>query len=262
MSNTGTTLPIALATVLIIAATPALGDLIWFDETNGGTPYGDFLQLHDVYRDFMGPAPTLVSFADSGLREGTLLGDQYADSLGVRFSNTGSGRYQQYSGLRAEGGSIAEHITGYDDSYMPHGSPVYTKFDNDNPNAPFTIDFAEPVSRVGAFVGMGVQGPTHSLTISIYDQADLLLGRRQVESWLWERNPSKQNYESFFAVASDAALIGRVEILNDARQDFANALLIDNIAFDTQRVPEPSTGLFMLGIGGVIFWQWTRQRRT
>jgi len=67
----------------------------------------------------------------------------------------------------------------------------------------------------------------HSLTVSAFSAKNRLLGEKTVGSWLWEIKSGGQNYESFFALRSDQADIGRVEIRNNSTQDFANGLLID-----------------------------------
>jgi hypothetical protein len=172
--------------------------------------------------------------------------------------NTAIGQLARWSGVRNEGDAFVQPLTGYDGSYMPDGDKVVLKFDNDVSATPFTILFNEPVSSVGAFVGMGVEGPIHTLQISLYDQNNTLIGQRNVQSWLWEKSSAGQNFESFFAVASDQVMISRVEILNNARNDFANGLVMDNLSFADQApariaLPEPATAAFLIaGTGGII----------
>ena len=76
--------------------------------------------------------------------------------------------------------------------------------------------------------------------------------QKTVESWLWETKSAGQNYESFFALRSDQADIERIEIRNNSAQDFANALLIDNVAFGSAIVPESSTLVLLLISAGLL----------
>jgi hypothetical protein len=239
--------PVLLA--LAIAA-PSFSDLIWFDETGNGHGYAAFRELHSAYDAFLGKPDGLIDF--SNLLAGTKLADQYVDRFGVAFQNTANGRYAAYSGVNPAGGALVEDVTGYDGSYMPAGDLLYAKFDNDARGTPFTISFAKPVAEAGAFVGMGIQGSVHSLTVSAFSSTNRLLGERTVESWLWETKSAGQNYESFFALRSSQADIGRIEIRNNATQDFANALLIDNVAFGSTVVPESSTLVLLLISAGLL----------
>jgi hypothetical protein len=235
--------------VLAIAA-PAFSDLIWFDETGGKTGYAAFHNLHSAYDAFLGKPQNLIDF--NNLPAGTTLDDQYAKSFGVTFQNTANGKNRASSGVNPAGGPSVENVTGYDGSYMPAGDLLYAKFDNDLRDTPFTIQFAKPIAEAGAFVGLGVQGSVHSLTVSVFSSHNLLLGEQTVESWLWEKQSAGQNYESFFALRSDQADIGRIEIRNNATQDFANALLIDNVAFGSAAVPESSTLVLLLISAGLL----------
>ncbi len=241
---------------LIVIATPCAATLIWFDETNAGRPWNRFTDLAAAHARFMGSAATTVDFND--LPVGTILSDQYADSHGVTFENTAIGRLARWSGVRNEGDVFAQPLTGYDGSYMPDGDKVILKFDNDLPGTPFSILFDDPVFSVGAFVGMGIEGPIHTLQISIYDQTDNLIGQQNIQSWLWEKSSAGQNYESFFAVAADRTIISRVEILNNATKDYANGLVLDNLSFTQPppariALPEPATAAFLiLGTGGLL----------
>ena len=233
-------------------ATSTLATPVWFDEAPGGAGHSSFLSLADAYRNFMTAPEQTITFND--LAANSVLGEQYASSLGVHFRNTGAGRYAGYSRVHPEDDANVEALTGYDGSYMPNGDKVFLKFDNDIACSPFTIAFDEPVASLGAFVGMGVQGGVHSLSISLFDAQDSLIDRRTVNSWLWEAITSRQNYESFFGVRMSAPVISRVEILNDARTDFANALTIDNVGFSRAPgpVPEPAPLLFLLATAGLL----------
>lgn len=247
---------VALALLLGTLVAPAPGDLVWFDPAAGGRAPETFLSLRDAYQAFIGRPSATITFND--LSSQNPVREQYAD-LGVRFLHTAVGRYAHLSRVQAEGGAIVEHVTGYDGTYMPHGDRLLVKFDNHLADTPLTILFDDPVSLVGAFVGMGVQGPVHSLTLAAYDAAGTQLGTFLLPAWLWESNPKYQNYESFFAVRSDQADIARLEIRNNATTDFANGLLLDNVALD-RCVPEPGT-LWVLAGGGLLIAALQRRQR-
>ncbi|QDU68546.1 PKD domain-containing protein [Engelhardtia mirabilis] len=205
---------------------PLVGDdSIWFDEAR---EYESFQELHSDFADFLGNQESTISF--TGLSEGTIAGEQWSAD-GVHFENAVGDKYAAYSGVRPEGGNIVEHLTGYDGSIRPHGDSAYVKFANDDPASPFTITFDEPVASIGAIVGMGVQGTDHTLTITLFDADGNQIGQRTLDTELWESSSSTQNYESAFAVQLDEAIIARVEILNSSNVEFANALVIDEIAY-------------------------------
>ncbi len=204
-------------------------NMYYFDELNGGAGFDTFNDMATSYQQYVNNADGVITIND--LAEGEDLGTQYQASDGVWFSGTAGGKYGSYSGARAEDGAFAETITGYDGSYMPDGDDVYLKFNNDDPSNPFTINFDTPVSSVGAFIGTGVQGQDHTLTVRAYDANDNLITERVVNTQLWETNSSNQNYEGFFAIDADSASISKVEILNSSNVEFANALLIDNITW-------------------------------
>ncbi len=247
-----------------VVVTSASAGTIWFDETNGGKNYSTFANLVSDYAKFTGSTDGLITFND--LADGTKLSNQYEKEFGVSFLNTANGKNAKLSGIAREGGSTIENLTGYDGSYMPNGDKVYGKFDNDLTCSPFTILFDDPVSSVGAFLGMGIQGNEHRLKISLYDDHGNLLGDKTVNSWLWDKNPSKQNYETFFHVDMDTPLISRVEILNLAHNNYANALVIDNIGWSKEGagaggiVPEPATVLLSL-VGALSLWSRPRRLR-
>jgi len=234
---------------------------LWFDETGGGGSYADFSNLATSYNAFMGTPSQTVNFND--LSEGTVLSNQYISTYGVTFGNTANGQYASYSGAHPEGGGIVQDVTGYDGSYMANGDMVYVKFDNDLPNTPLTIDFASPVSEVGAFVGMGIEGNIHTLNIAAYDTSNHLLGSRTVQSWLWEPSSFWQNYESFFGIRSQGGLIGRVEIMNNSTTDFANALILDKVSFRPGGVvsPAPEPGTIMLIAGQALAVALVRRKK-
>jgi hypothetical protein len=242
------------------AVRPCAASPLWFDETNGGKGYSTFDDMENAYAVFLGSPKNVISF--DTLKEGTVLSNQYASQYGVTFLNTADGKDAWCSGVHQAGGDIVENLTGYDGSYMPRGDNVYVKFDNDLKKTPFTIVFDEGVSSVGAFLGMGVEGNKHTVDIALYDVHGALLDSRVIQSWQWEKCSTGQNHETFFAVAFDKPVIGRVEILNLAQKDYANALIIDNISFNAgggDVVPEPATAFIsMLG----VFYLWNRKRRS
>ena len=106
--------------------------------------------------------------------------------------------------------------------------------------------------------GKGMQGPIRSVGISVFDQGNTLIGQRNFEPWLWEKCPRGRNHESFFAALADELAISRVEIFNNAQQDSAKVLMLDDVAFNRLQVapiiiPEPGTAAFLiLGAGGLI----------
>lgn len=246
---------LAPALAVLAASLPARGSLIWFDAAAARSSSGSFAELADAYARFVGRPEQTITF--DGLGEGELLADQYEYSYGVRFANTRGGRYGPYSGVRWEGGAIVEDLTGYDGSYRPDGDPVYVKFDNHLLSAPFTMIFDAPVALAGAFVAMGVQGTVHTLTVRAYDAGGVLLGTTTTPAWRWETRDYRQNYESFFAVRSDAANIARIEILNNSQTDFANALAIDDISF-SRAIPEPVA--LLPALGALAFLAATRRQ--
>ncbi len=211
-----------------------------FEDANDGQGYTSFGQMAAAYDAFADDADGVVGM--TGLSQGTILGEQYRAEHGVWFSGASGGQYSSSSGVRAEAGAIAEHISGYDGSYMPNGDNVYVKFSNNDVNNPFTIHFDAPVSSVGAFVGMGVQGTNHTLTIRAYDANNGLVAEKVLDTNLWEANSSTQNYEGFFGIKTDGAFISKVEILNASNVEFANALIIDNIAWSNNDAPVVSGG--------------------
>lgn len=243
----------------LAGAIPCAAGPIWFDETGGGKGYEGFMDLAKAYSQFMDGAEYTIDFND--LKTGVNLSNQYHKTFGVSFKHTDGGSMSKYSAVQPEGGTWAENLTGYDGTYMPNGDNVITKFDNDATSSPFTIVFDDPVSKVGAFVGMGVQGEVHSLQISLYDQKNQLIGQKTVESRLWESTTDKQNYESFFAVSTGQALIAKVEILNLCHDRYANSLILDNLSWSSTTsasVPEPLTALMLL-LG--LIWIKNEKRR-
>lgn len=255
MTHRSARLVAAVAAVLVCWG-PARGAVLWFDETGGGSGYSTFGDLAQAYGTFLGTPGRMVNF--NNLAEGTILSNQYD---GVTFSNTAGGPYASSSGVRSEGGTIAEHLTGYDGTYMPNGDKVYVKFSNNTELTPFTINFATPVSVAGAFVGMGMEGCVHTLSISAYGVGGDLLGTRTVKSWLWESQTYLQNYESFFAVRAEAEPISRITIRNDSMTNFSNALVLDNLSFSAAEAAVPEPRAFLLVAAGGLAAMCARPRQ-
>jgi len=199
----------------------------WFDETNGGAGYADFASLVTAHNAYLGTPEQTIDF--ESLTEGDVLSNQFSGSHGVTFSNTGINESQIY----AEGGPWIQDVSGYDGSYTADGSNVYLKMANDDPASPFTIEFASPVSKVGAMLGMGKEGADHSLQVRLYDSGGNLLDEQILEAELWEASGTFQNYETFLGVSYDSAVISKIEILNSANVNYANALIVDQLQFST-----------------------------
>jgi hypothetical protein len=244
---------------VLALATPCAASILWFDETDGGRSNMTFDGLVALHDQFKGEPAAMISF--DLLEAGTVLGDQYAESLGVTFENTAVGRYAQYAVMYPEGGAVVEDVTGYDGTYMPDGDMMFVKWDNHLADSPFAILFDRPVLAVGAFLGMGVQGDVHTLTVTVYDVLGDVLGQRTIQSWLWESDSYRQNYETFFGVRADEPQIARVEIRNDSDTDFANALILDNVWFDADPAPEPAGLTLMIAASLMLLCRRTRRRR-
>lgn len=247
---------ITVLTSLALAAGPTrlcLATPVWFDETGSGGGYADFEALADDYSVFFDAPSTTLSFDDLAI--GDVLADQYSASAGLTFLNaTGVGRGAN-SGIFAEGDRAIGDLTGYDGSFRPDADPVLVTFGNDDPSKPLTLLFDEPVVGVGAFVAVGRQGRDHTLTVSVFDRFDALLAEHTVNTFLWESRPGGQNYESFFAVRSQAPDIARVEIRNNAGGKSGNVLIVDDLALlhRDDRFPEPTTGLLLsVGVIGLL----------
>jgi hypothetical protein len=233
---------LSAGTLALTASSYVAAGPIWFDPSAGSRGYKGFADLEAAYESFVTPGLERIEFGL--LADGVKLDEQYSSDYGVSFLNSGGGRYDAYSGVRPEGGSFVENLTGYDGSYMPDGSKVYLKFDNNVSATPFTILFNTPVSEVGSFLAVGKEGTVHSLTITVYDVAGRIVGQNVIDSWLWDCTTAKQNYETFFALRTDSASIARVEIVNNSTTDYSNALVMGNLSF-LRTVPEPASLAFM-----------------
>ena len=244
MDNTPTTrYTLGVLTVILVglaAWTPCSADLAWFDETGGGRGFERFTDLANSYHDFLGKPSNTITFND--LEPGTPLSDQYAKAYGVTFLNTASGCLDKLSGAWPEGSKPVRELAGYDGSYMPDGDTVYVKFGASTKDAPFTIVFAEPVDTVGAFISSGNwRNSVNTLTLAAYDQKNRLIGTHSIRSSpLVDMRRSAGN-ESFFAARADTPQISRVEIVDYSATNLASGLVVDNVAYNVARIPEPST---------------------
>ncbi len=162
--------PALLLGTLVI---PAPGKLVRLDPAPAGRALETFQSLRDADHAFIGQPAAAITFDE--LSGAAPVRDQYP-AAGVRFRHSAEGRYARLSRVHPEGGPIVEHVTGYDGSYMPHGDHLLVKFDNHLAGTPLTILSDPPVSLVGAFVGMGVQGAVHSLTLTAFDAGGTELG--------------------------------------------------------------------------------------
>lgn len=252
---------LCILVLVLVASQPAVAALIWFDETNSGSGFSGFADLAAAYGEFLKTPAGTITF--DGLPCGTKVTTEYQASFGVTFSNTGGGRYDSLAGIQEESGAIVDALTGYDGTYLPDGDSVYLKFDNDKPATPFTIRFDEPVVSVGAFLAMGREGKTHAVRVSLFDATGALIGSRDVESWLWESQSEGQRYETFFAASVDGVAVSRVEIRNLSHKEFANALIVDNVAWSYELEPEPVSEpatYMLLAMSGVLL-PWRQRSR-
>ncbi|MFQ5489810.1 MAG: hypothetical protein ACE5GE_03730 [Phycisphaerae bacterium] len=266
MSQTDTrlkTVTILVLTAAIIGRADVCSAIpVWFDETGGGSPYADMTELAGAYNTFLGPTTSLVTF--NNLSVGSVVTDQYAGTDGVSFSNTSGTFRRTNSGIFNEGDRPIGDLTGYDGSLLPDADPILVKFANNDPTAPLTIFFDQPVVSVGAFVGVGGRGRNRTVTVSAFDENGALLSQHTVQTQPWEKRPRRQNFESFFALRSDTANIARVEILNNAkRKNLGSAVMIDNVALrrPSSGLPEPATGLLLsMGMVGLVLHRARRWR--
>jgi hypothetical protein len=205
----------------------------WFDETLGGVGFPTFADLAAAHAAWMGAPDHVVDF--EGHPNGTKITDQY-DPLGIWFSGTDGGAFNQLTGVQVEGDpDLVQNLTGYDGSYQPDGSGVYVRFDNtpSNPDAPVTYTFGELQRCVGAFIACGVEGDDHSFTLTVYGDDDEVLGTRVYSAELWETDPTGENYETFFGVRTSVPEIRAVSVSNNATVQFADALILDSVAWET-----------------------------
>jgi hypothetical protein len=239
----------------LTSATPEQGDL------NGDLTVGrpDLVVLLDYYGSSLPPKPVLDAFNGAGAStfadlqtqydaflgtpddsitftglSGVIAPNQFTVSHGVTFANLAGG------GAFVEGDPLTvENLDGYDGSYQANGNTVYVS--HPNHLAPLTITFSSPVAAVGSFVGTGVQGTPHTLTINAFDVTGAVLTTITVPTQLFA---DAQNREGFWAVKADAAVISKITILNNNPDDFGNALIIDNLAWAT---PPSGSGSALVG---------------
>ena len=111
-----------------------------------------------------------------------------------------------------------------------------------NPNLPnFTIAFASPVAQVG----FGLFDPNFpGNLISAYNSGGILLETTSPDA-LFPPGGSGADYVGFVRGSAD---IARIEIVAGVSGNTTDALWIDNLAFSSTPVPEPTT-LLLLGLG-------------
>jgi hypothetical protein len=209
----------------------------WFDERLEGVGFESFFDVQMAHAGWFGTPDFVCDF--EGFAHGTKISEQY-DPWDIWFSGTDGGPWNDLTGVQAEGDPLlVQDLTGYDGTYQPDGSQVYIRFDNTagNPDAPVRVEFGTLQASVGAFVGCGVEGPEHGFTISVYGEDDAWLGSQTYTPELWEQDPTGQNCETLFAVRTPLPLIQAVTIENDSDVEFANALVLDNVAIEAS----PST---------------------
>jgi hypothetical protein len=214
---------------LLVADMPILR---WFEEGQG---FESFFDVQYAHEGWVGTPDVLLDF--EGFPLGTKITDHY-DPHSIWFSGTDGGPLNEYTGVQAEGDpALVQDLTGYDGAYQPDGSQVYLRFDNTsaNPDAPVTLEFGELQDTVAAFLACGTEGPDHGFTISVYGENDAYLGSRIYTPELWETDPNGQNCETLFAVRTPLPLIKAVSIENNSSIQFANALMLDNVAFESSQ---------------------------
>lgn len=221
-----------------------------FDGSGIGTAYPAFSSLAAAHADFMGTVQDSITFSEFSV--GTVINNQYSTSKGVTFSNTGQQLASvMYEGYHATSGYILEPLDGYDGSYNLDMDKALAEYPN-NDATPFTITFANPVSTVGSFVGMGKEGTVDTLTVTALDALNNVLAVLSVKTAPWAND---RNREGLWGIRSDSADIAKIVIRNDSSVNYANALIFDTLQWSRQpmQVPEPATvGVLSLGALSLI----------
>lgn len=220
-----------------------------FDGSGIGTAYNNFSSLAVAHADFMGVVQDSITFSEYDA--GTVINNQYSTSKGVTFSNLGQQlACVMYEGYNSVSGYILEPLDGYDGSYKPDMDKALAEYPNNS--SPFTIAFANPVSAVGSFVGMGKEDSIDTLTITAFDTLNNALTVFTVKTAPWADD---RNREGLWGIRSSSANIAKITISNDSSVSYANALIFDSLQWSSQPVvvPEPSTiGILSLGILSLI----------
>ena len=184
--------------------------------------------------DFTG-ATTTITF--DGLPNLTIVNTYYLGSDGVQFSRD-DGEPIPVVDLSAEGRvtvSPPNALVTVSGSFI--GGSASTGVDSVN------VDFATPVSEVGAYYG-NVFVPGTTETVSLYDASDALVGSYSIPA------NDDINVDNFIGLESSVDFV-RATFSNNA-SGFAIAL--DNLEFGPSQtsLPEPATlALFGLGIAGI-----------
>ncbi len=179
--------------------------------------------LGSPFQDFVSNVITFDQFGSN------FRGDEYAQSHGVSFDfgDVQPGLF----GVYPEGDpNSVEQLDGYDGEYRDDGNPVLIKWPNHE--TPLTINFDEPVSTVGSFIGTGIQGEETSLTIEAFDSEGRLLLTTPTHV---DTHQDQENREGFWGIRSDSANIASVKVRNNNSTDFGNALIMDDVVYARPR---------------------------
>lgn len=171
------------------------------------------------YANFLGTTENSITF--DGL-SGPISPTQFSVSHGVTFANLGLG------GADNEGGATIQNLDGFDGTFQSDGDTVFSSYPNDV--QPVTFTFDTPVSSVGSFVAIGKEGTIDTLTVTAFDATGAILTTLSVPTQLFADG---DNRERFWAVTADQPAIAKISILNDSSVDFANAVILDTIAWST-----------------------------
>ncbi|MGB8225659.1 MAG: PEP-CTERM sorting domain-containing protein [Sedimentisphaerales bacterium] len=241
---------VCLTAVIILAAGSQASIIDVFDGGGIGTTYTNFSSLAAAHANFMGTVQDSITFSE--YQVGTVIDNQYSASKGVTFSNPGQQlACVMYEGYSATSGYIPEPLDGYDGSYKPDMDKALAEYPN-NDASPFTITFANPVSTVGSFAGMGKEGIIDTLTITAMDASNKVLAVLTVKTAPWTDD---RNREGLWGIRSSFAEIAKITIRNNSCDNYANALIFDTLQWSSQpmSVPEPATiGILSLGALSLI----------
>lgn len=242
-------LGIIVCLFLAVAGRPAAASLV--GEFDGSGQYNAFSDEAVAYRSFMGTSQNQIDFSEIPLGTGPV-GDFYAASKGVTFSNEGSVLILP-EGSQVVAGWYQGSLAGYGQAGMPaQGSTVYNKLYDDSSN-PLTISFAAPVSSVGGYIANSAGGAS-SLTVEMFDSAGNLLNSLTANVDIWG---NADNSEGFWGVRMDNSDISKVTIVSSGWDNIAS---LGNVEWSsagadslgsTPSVPEPSI-MVILAFGGVL----------
>lgn len=243
---------VCLIATMLLAAGSQASIIGVFDGSGIGTAYTTFSSLAADHSAFMGTVQDSITFDEYSV--GTVISNQYIASKGVTFSNPGEQlACVMYEGYNAVSGYILEPLDGYDGSYNQDMDKALAEYPN-NDSSPFTITFANPVSTIGSFVGMGKEGTIDTLTITALDTLNNVLAVLTVKTAPWADD---RNREGLWGIRSSFADIAKITIRNDSCANYANALIFDTLQWSSQPaqtpIPEPSTiGILSLGALSLI----------